>query len=165
MTAAIKYGRLDRFGAINAERFGGLMANALCCFRAGAAGEAGHPTPGELVRRSILPLTNLMSEDELLCFVSFFFEVLSWDARQMFIEAAERNQQAEEWPFLGVDPDPSNRVCRKHRPPPLTPAQKQRADAISFDDSPLETLAAAWAGASEQDQRDLVARATGRAAA
>lgn len=66
------------------------------------------------------------------------------------------------WPFPGVDPEMFRRVSREHRSPPLTPTQQRRADAISFDDTPRETLAAAWAGASEQDRRDLIERATGR---
>ncbi len=129
------------------------------------AGEPGYPPPGEIAARLAHILRARFDPMERLCLASAAVMALDQDGRQALIEAAEHDQQAEEWPFLGVDPDPSNRVCRKHRPPPLTPAQKQRADAISFDGSPRETLAAAWAGATERNRRDLVARATGRAAA
>lgn len=59
------------------------------------------------------------------------------------------------WPHFG----------RKHRAPVLTEIEKRRAAAICFDDDPRALLAAAWAGASDRDRRDLVARATGRARA
>ena len=54
---------------------------------------------------------------------------------------------------------------RRHRPPPLTKIEQRRAAAITFDDSPRAILAAAWAGASDRDRRDLVNRVTGRDAA
>ena len=53
--------------------------------------------------------------------------------------------------------------CRgRRRRPPLTRAQKKRAVAIAFDDSPRETLVSAWAGATDRDRRDLLKRATGK---
>ena len=65
-------------------------------------------------------------------------------------------------PFPGVDPELFRKVCWEHRWPALTPEQKRRAAAISFDDTPRETLAAAWAGATDRDRRDLIDRATGK---
>ncbi len=78
------------------------------------------------------------------------------DSRDLLIQAAERGKRAERV---------FRRVGRRHRAPPLTKIEQRRADAISFDDTPRETLAAAWSGASDKDRRDLVARATARAAA
>ena len=52
--------------------------------------------------------------------------------------------------------------CRdQRRRPAITAAEKRRAAAISFDDSPRATLAAAWAGATDRDRRDLIERVTG----
>ena len=98
---------------------------------------------------------------ERLCLASAAFLSLDPDARLELIEAAERGQQADEWPFPGVDPEMLRRVWREHRPPPLTSVEKRRAAAITFDDTPRAILAAAWAGASDRDRRDLVNRVTG----
>ena len=78
------------------------------------------------------------------------------------LTAVQRDREVEEWPFPGVDPEMFRRVCREHRPPPLTKIEQRRADAISFDESPRATLVAAWAGASDRDRRDLVNRVTER---
>ncbi len=64
---------------------------------------------------------------------------------------AERQRQANLW----------GRFCAQQRPrmPRLTKAEQRRADAINFDDTPRERLAAAWNQASEQDRRDLIRQA------
>jgi hypothetical protein len=49
-----------------------------------------------------------------------------------------------------------------YRSPALTPAERRRAAAISFDESPRAELAAAWQAATERDRRDLIRRATER---
>ncbi len=77
------------------------------------------------------------------------------------LTAAQRDRE-QPWPFPGVDREMFRQVCREHRSPSLTRIEQRRADAISFDDTPREALAAAWAGASEKDRRDLLDRASGR---
>lgn len=80
------------------------------------------------------------------------------------LAAAQRDRELP-WLFPGVEPAMFARVCREHRPPPLTKIEQRRAAAINFDNTPRAILAAAWAGATDRDRRDLVNRATGRAAA
>ena len=87
---------------------------------------------------------------------------LDRDARQELLQAAERDRQAEGFPFPYVDPEMWAHIFREHRPPPLTKIEQRRAAAITFDESPRAVLAAAWAGASDRDRRDLVNRATGK---
>ncbi len=59
-----------------------------------------------------------------------------------------------------------SRFCRKQGASMLrlTKAEQRRAVFISFDDTPRERLAAAWAGASDKDRRDLLQRVIGVAA-
>ena len=145
-------GRLDRASA--------AVANALRVLP--AAGEPGYPSPGEIAAGLALILRARCGPMERLTLASAALMALDRDARQDLLHAAERDRQAEEFPFPGVDPELWARVCREHRPPPLTPIEKRRAAAIQFEDTPRAVLAAAWAGASDRDCRDLVNRATGR---
>ena len=130
-----------------------------------AAGDSGYPSPGELAAQLAHFLRIRLSPMERLFLASATVLALDQDTRQALIEAAERDHQSDEWPFPGVDPELFRRVCREHRPPPLTQIEKLRAAQISFDSSPREALAAAWAGATDRDRRDLVSRATGRISA
>ena len=144
--------RLDRASA--------AVANALRVLP--AAGEPGYPSPGEIAAGVALILRARCGPMERLCLASATLMALDRDARLELIQAAERGRQAEEFPFPGVNPKLWAHVCREHRPPPLTKIEKRRAAAIQFDDSPRAILAAAWAGASDKDRRDLVNRVTGR---
>ncbi len=129
------------------------------------AGEQGHMSPGEIAAGLALIFRARYGPMERLTLASAALMALDPDARRKLTEAAERDRQAKEFPFPGVDPEMWARVCREHRPPPLTKIEKRRAAAIQFEDTPRAILAAAWAGASDRDRRDLVNRATGRAAA
>ena len=155
ITNIAAHDRLDRASA--------AVANALRVLP--AAGEPGYPSPGEIAAGLALIFRVRYGPMERLTLASAAMMALDADARHELTQAAERDRQAEEFPFPGVDPEMFRRVCREHRSPPLTPIEKRRADAIQFDDSPRAILAAAWAGASDRDRRDLVNRVTGRAAA
>ena len=48
---------------------------------------------------------------------------------------------------------------RTRRPTP-TPAEKRRAAAITFDDSPRKALVAAWRGATNADRLAIIAQIT-----
>ncbi len=145
------------------DRTGSAVAIALRILP--SCGDPGYPSPGELAAGLAIILRARCGPMERLTLASAALMALDRDARQELTQAAERDRQAEEFPFPGVNPEMFRRVCREHRSPPLTRIEKRRADAIQFDDSPRATLAAAWAGASDRDRRDLVNRATGRAAA
>ena len=138
--------RLDRAGA--------AVANALRALP--AAGEPGHMPAGDLAAGLATILRKRLGPCERLTVASAAMLSLDPDSRDTLIRAAERGRKAEQV---------FRRVGRKYRPPPLTKIEQRRADAISFDDTLRETLAAAWAGASDKDRHDLVARATGRVAA
>ena len=97
-----------------------------------------------------------LQPNERLTLASAAMESLDPESRDKVLRAAVRAERAERV-FRRVGP--------MHRPPSPTPQERRRAAAISFDDTPRETLAAAWSGASDKDRRDLVALATGRAAA
>ncbi len=120
------------------------------------AGDPGHPAPGEIAEDLAAIFRKRLGPCERLTVASAAMLSLDPDSRDLLIQAAERGKRAE-------------RVFRRagpmHRAPSLTPIERRRAASISFDDTPRETLAAAWAGASDKDRRDLVARATARAAA
>ena len=120
------------------------------------AGEPGHSSPGDLAADLAGIFRKHLSPCERLTVASAAMMSLDPDSRRDLVEAAERCRKSDQvfW-----------RVGRRHRPPPQTKIEQRRADAISFDDTPRETLARAWAGASDRDRRDLVALATGRAAA
>jgi hypothetical protein len=117
------------------------------------AGDPGYSSPGDIAADLATIFRKRLGPCERLTVASAAMLSLDPDARDTLIQAAERARKAEQV---------FRRIGRRHRPPPLTPVEQRRADAISFDDTPRETLAAAWAGASERDRRDLVARATGR---
>jgi hypothetical protein len=102
---------------------------------------------------------------ERLTIASAALMALDRDLRQELIQSAERDRKVKEWMLPGVDPELWARVCREHRRPPLTKIEQRRADAIQFDDTPRAILASAWVGATDRDQRDLIHRAIGRAAA
>ncbi len=147
--------RLDRASA--------AVANALRVLP--AAGEPGYPSPGEIAAGLATIFRDRYGPMERLTLASAAMMALDPDARHELTQAAERDRQADDWPFPGVDPELWARVCREHRPPSLTKIEQRRAAAIQFDDTPRAILATAWAGASDRDRRDLVNRATGRAAA
>jgi len=129
------------------------------------AGEPGYPPPSEIAAGLADIIRSRLGPIERLTFASAAVMALDRDARQGLIEAAGRGRQAEEQPVSGVEPEMWRRVCREHRRPALTPKQKRQAAVISFDDSPRETLARAWAGATDRDRRDIVEKATGGACA
>ncbi len=120
------------------------------------AGEPGHSSPADLAAGLASIFRKRLGPCERLTVASAAMLALDPDSRRELVEAAERCRKSEQV---------FRRVGRKHRPPPLTKIEQRRAVAISFDDTPRETLAAAWAGASDRDRRDLVARVTGRAMA
>ena len=135
--------RLDRAGA--------AVANALRVLP--VAGDPGHMPPGDLAAGLATIFRKRLGPCERLTLASAAMLALGPDNRDLLMQAAERDRKAAQV---------FRRVGRRHRPPPLTPVEQRRADAISFDSTPRETLAAAWAGASDRDRCDLVARATGR---
>ncbi len=118
-----------------------------------AAGDPGHMQAGDIAAGLATILRKRLGPCERLTVASAAMLSLDPDSRDLLIQAAERGKRAERV---------FRRAGHRHRPPPLTKIEQRRADAISFDDTPRETLAAAWVGAREQDRRDLVARATGR---
>ena len=120
------------------------------------AGDPGHMPPGEIADDLAIIFRKRLGPNERLTLASAAMLSLDPDSRDTLTRAAERTKRAEQV-FRRAGP--------MHRAPLSTPIQKHRAAAISFDTTPRETLAAAWSGASEQDRRDLVAMATGRAAA
>jgi len=121
-----------------------------------SAGEPGHMPPGDLAAGLASIFRKRLGPCERLTVASAAMLSLDPDSRDTLIRAAERGRKSDQV---------FRRVGRRHRPPPLTKIEQRRADAISFDSSPRETLAAAWAGASDRDRRDLMARETGRAMA
>lgn len=133
------------------ERIGSAVANALRVLP--AAGEPGYPSPGVLAAGLALILRALLGPVERLTLASAAFIALDPDSMDSLITAAQRDREP---------PPTFISFSRRHRPPPLTPIQKRRAAAITFDDDPRAILAAAWVGASDRDRRDLVNRATGR---
>ena len=139
-------GRLAKAGAAVADALRVLPA----------AGDPGHMPPGEIADDLSIVFRKRLGPNERLTLASAAMMSLDPDSRDTLIRAAVRAERAEQV-FRRVGP--------MHRPPSPTPIQKHRAAAISFDDTPRETLAAAWSGASDKDRRDLVALATGRAAA
>ncbi len=138
--------RLDKAGA--------AVADALRILP--VAGDPGHMPPGEIADDLAIIFRKRLGPNERLTLASAAMLSLGPDSRDALIRAAERGRKADQV-FRRVGP--------MHRPPSPTPIQKRRAAAISFDTTPRETLAAAWSGASDKDRRDLVALATGRAAA
>ena len=147
--------RLDRAGS----------AVALSLRQLPMSGELGHKSAGALAVGLATILRARLGPVERLALASAAVMALEANDRQGLVQAAKRDRQTDEWPFPGVDPEMFRKVCREHRPPPLTNIEKRRAAAIQFDASPRATLAAAWAGATDRDRRDLVNRATGRVAA
>ena len=137
--------RLDRAGA--------AVAKALRILP--VAGDPGHMPAGDIAAGLATIFRKRLGPCERLTLASATMLSLDPDSRDLLMQAAERGKRAEQV---------FRRVGRRHRPPPLTPVEQRRADAITFDSTPRETLAAAWAGATERDRRDLMARATGRAA-
>ena len=143
ITNIAAHGRLDRASA--------AVANALRVLP--AAGEPGYPSPGEIAAGLALIFRVRYGPMEKLTLASAAMMSLDPDARHELTQAVERDREP---------PRPFASFGRRHRPPPLTPIEKRRAAAITFDDDPRAILAAAWAGASDRDRRDLVNRATGR---
>ena len=139
-------GRLDRMG----------NATVLALRLLPAAGSPGHMSPGEIAAGLALIIRARCGPMERLTLASAALMALDPDSLDTLITAAQRDLDPP-WPFTSFG--------RRHRPPPLTPIEKRRAAAIQFEDTPRAVLAAAWAGASDRDRRDLVKRATGRAAA
>ena len=129
--------------AIITDSFGGF------CSVESLARPAAIEDLAKVFRRRLQPV-------ERFTLASAAIQSLDPDSRDKVIRAAVRAERAEQV-FRRIGP--------MHRPPSPTPIQKRRAAAISFNDTPRETLAAAWSGASDKDRRDLVALATGRAAA
>ena len=142
------------------DRTGTAIAAALRVLP--AAGKPGCMTAGEIASGLARILRARCGPMEILTITCTGFLALDPDARLELIQAAERGRKADGFPFPGVDPEMFRRICREHRAPKLTRIEQRRADAITFDDSPRAILAAAWAGASDRDRRDLVARVTGR---
>ncbi len=138
--------RLDRASA--------SVANALRILP--AAGEPGYPSPGEIAAGLAHILRAHCGPMERLALASAAMMALDRDNLDSLMTAAQRDLEPP-WPFTSFG--------RGHRPPPLTKIEQRRAAAIQFDDTLRAILAAAWAGASDRDRRDLVNRATGRAAA
>ena len=120
------------------------------------AGDPGHMPPGEIAEDLAIIFRKRLGPCERLTLASAAMLSLDPDNRDALVRAAVRAERAERV-FRRVGP--------MHRPPSPTPIEQRRAAAISFDTTPRETLAAAWTGASDKDRRDLVALATGRAAA
>jgi hypothetical protein len=112
-------------------------------------------SPGDLAAGLATIFRKRLGPCERLTLASAAMLALDPDSRDLLIQAAERGKRAERV---------FRRAGHRHRAPSLTPIERRRAAAISFDDTPRETLAAAWSGASDKDRRDLVALATGRAA-
>jgi hypothetical protein len=142
---------------------GDAIAAGLRCLR--HAGDPGYEPAGKLAGGMAIILRARLGTMERLYLASAALLSLDRDSRQELVQAADRDQQPDDWPFPGVDREMFNQVCREHRSPPLTKIEQRRADAISFDDTPRETLAHAWNNATDRDRRDLVNRATGRIAA
>lgn len=141
--------RLDRASA--------AVANALRILP--IAGEPGYPSPGQIAAGLATILRARLGPNERLTIASATMLSLDRDAAEELAEAALADIRAgEEAPaFTGFR--------HRHRSPPLTRVEQRRADAIQFEGSPRAILAAAWVGASDRDRRDLVNRATRRAAA
>ena len=136
-------GRLDRAGAALVNAFRVLPV----------AGDPGYPSPGELAAELAIVFRARLGPIERLYLASAAMMTLDQNARHTLMTAAQCDREP---------PLPFTVSGRRHRPPPLTKIEQRRAAAITFDDSPRAILAAAWAGASDRDRRDLVNRAIGR---
>jgi hypothetical protein len=128
-----------------------------------ASGRPGHMSPGEIALALAIVLRARCRPVERLCLASAGMMALDKGARDELIRAAERDRQADDWPFPGVDREVFARVSREHvRQNPLPPAPP---GFDPFAETPRARLAHAWSEASDRDRRDLMRRVTGRAAA
>ena len=123
------------------------------------------PSPGQHAADLAVILHCRLDPDARLWHAGAACLALDDDEFYNLMTAAQRDRKPP-WPVTG----------RRHRPPPLTKADKRRMAQIpDFDDPDFEVklgtgttdrrarLASAWTAASDRDRRDLVNRATGRA--